>query len=101
VLSDSMSRVDCWGDNSASQMGRGQATASPSAPTTVQRLRDAGPMDLPTVTQIAAGGQTTCAARPASMDSRVYCWGANRDGQAGQSPAAGLQIVSYATPVNW
>jgi hypothetical protein len=89
--------VWCWGDNSSSQLGEGPGGPA-SSPTPVQVYRAAGnpPHPLSYVTNIAAGGRTTCAT--SFKDGHAWCWGANESGQAGQSGAA---PVPYATPVTW
>lgn len=88
------SHVWCWGDNSQAQLGQGGASSS--IPSTPQAVQKAPGHALAYVDAIAAGGQTTCA--KLFDDKRVYCWGANDQGQAGQ-PGGGT--VGYATPVAW
>jgi len=82
--------VECWGDNSWGQLGRGAgaalANAGTSAPVVV----------LDSVEAIAAGQRHTCALRAGA----VYCWGANGYGQLGgatQTPA-GAPRTSDPTP---
>jgi alpha-tubulin suppressor-like RCC1 family protein len=86
--------VWCWGDNSASQLGGGPGGPSFSAEPT--RVRWASNHLLSDVESIAAGGRTTCAIL--INDPRVWCWGANDQGQSGQPPG---NPVAYATPVAW
>jgi alpha-tubulin suppressor-like RCC1 family protein len=62
----------CWGANDQAQLGDGTRD-SRSAPTPV--LVGNAP-----VVSVAAGGQHTCAV---TDDGRLYCWGANNDGQLG------------------
>jgi alpha-tubulin suppressor-like RCC1 family protein len=87
------SRVWCWGDNSQGQLGQGGSGQQSATPQVVQK---APGHNLAYVVAIAAGGQTTCA--KLFDDKRVWCWGANDYGQAGQ-PGGGS--VGYATPVAW
>jgi alpha-tubulin suppressor-like RCC1 family protein len=85
--------VWCWGDDSVSQLGAGQATSYSPTPLRVQK--QAG-HNLSEVTKLAAGGQTTCVTL--RNDRGVWCWGANDQGQAGQP---GVAPVQYATRVPW
>jgi hypothetical protein len=87
------SHVWCWGDNTYGQLGQGSAGAGVSTPQLVQK---APGHTLAYVDAIAAGGQTTCARL--FNDKRVYCWGLNDQGQAGQPEGT---TVAYATPVAW
>jgi alpha-tubulin suppressor-like RCC1 family protein len=89
--------VWCWGDNSLAQLGNGPLSDVPSAPVMVQQLLGATPEGLGNARTIAAGGATTCAILDG--DPRVWCWGANNFGQAGQSPIG--PFASYATAVGW
>ena len=75
------SAVKCWGSNSSGQLGDGTSgtNASKSTPTAVSNLTN--------VTQIAVGGtvkhgEYSCALL---VDSTVKCWGANYEGQLGDS----------------
>jgi alpha-tubulin suppressor-like RCC1 family protein len=87
------SHVWCWGDNTRAQLGQGLPSKQPATPQLVQK---APGHNLAYVEAIAAGGQTTCA--KLFDDKRVWCWGANDYGQAGQ-PGGGT--VGYASPVAW
>jgi hypothetical protein len=90
--------VWCWGDNSAAQLGAGNAGGSNPRPASVQRPQGpGGKKPLQYVQQIAAGGRTTCIR--AIGNPRVLCWGANDFGQAGQTPAS--PFIGYATEVAW
>ena len=73
--------VWCWGDNTAGQLGNPTPSSSPT-PIVAQSL-DAIDMGRPP-TQIAAGGNTTCALL---SDSTVWCWGSNNQGQLGTGSA--------------
>lgn len=94
------SNVWCWGDNSAGQLATGAggptSSATPLPARRVSVTPDAGPRDVVAATEIAAGGQTTCALLLGNAD--VWCWGANAFGQAGQPPSPS---VAYAMPVSW
>jgi hypothetical protein len=71
LLSDGT--MACWGANTAGQLGLGpQGAAMMTSPTAVP--------DLKGVTQIAAGGDSTCALL---TGAKVKCWGANDAGQLG------------------
>jgi alpha-tubulin suppressor-like RCC1 family protein len=86
--------VQCWGDNTYGQLGIG--TMPTGMPVQRQSATGSGYESLPNVGTLAAGGNTTCTIR--LTDTRVWCWGANDSGQAGQPPSAS---VPYATPMNW
>lgn len=64
--------VRCWGENRSGQLGDGTLTSEP-VPTAV--------VGLPALAvAVATGAQHSCALLG---DGRVFCWGANRDGQLG------------------
>jgi alpha-tubulin suppressor-like RCC1 family protein len=65
--------VWCWGDNRFGQLGTGDTTAHTS-PVNID------PGDLPSVTEVYAGGEHTCVLR---VDNSLWCWGNNRFGQLG------------------
>ena len=99
VMTDSNETVQCWGDNLKGQLGAGPSGPAEYSAATVAVQRaaaDGGSEAVPHVSQIAAGGGTTCVVRV--TDPLVSCWGANGSGQAGQ-PAS--PRVLYATPVPW
>ncbi len=75
--------VWCWGDNSVGQLGN--PTPSSSSTPVVAQSVDAVSMGNPP-TQIAAGGDTTCALL---SDGSVWCWGSNSRGQLGTGSANG------------
>ena len=74
-------RVECWGSNSAGQLGDG-STVSRSSGATVGLV---GPV------QVGAGGSHTCAV---VNSGEVYCWGSNSFGQLGDGTD-----VNRLTPV--
>lgn len=65
----------CWGDNAHGQLGTGAGTSSDEP----ARVSDATGLTDPVV-DIAAGGNTTCAATAAEV---AWCWGAGDRGQTG------------------
>jgi alpha-tubulin suppressor-like RCC1 family protein len=65
----------CWGNGDSGRLGR-NSTTSRNTPGLVNTA-------LPTpVKQISAGGDHTCAI---GNDSKAYCWGADTNGQVGDS----------------
>lgn len=73
------STVRCWGYNADGQLGYGDTRSRVAEP------RDLPPLSITTVpnlrvTQLAAGGEHTCALL---SDSSVKCWGRNVQGQLG------------------
>jgi alpha-tubulin suppressor-like RCC1 family protein len=82
--------VECWGDNSAGQLGRGEdvalANAASSAPV----------LGLDAVEQLVAGRNHSCALQAGT----VYCWGSNFGGQLGgvTTTATGAARNSDPTP---
>jgi len=67
--------VQCWGSNSAGQLGTDYAAIQELLPVFVGQLNGSG------VTAIASGSYHTCAI---VNDGLVECWGGNNHGQAGQ-----------------
>jgi Regulator of chromosome condensation (RCC1) repeat/Bacterial Ig-like domain (group 2) len=65
-------RISCWGDNTAGQLGTG--TAGGNSPTPTQVPNTYGD------TAVATGAAHTCALDSASQ---VWCWGSNSHGQLG------------------
>lgn len=79
-------RVYCWGNNSAGQLGDGTGT-SKSSP--VALAQGAIPNGV-TIAQLAGGGSHTCAR---ASDGNAYCWGFNSTGQLGDGT-----VVSRSSP---
>ena len=71
--------VECWGDNSAGQLGNGTNNGSPK-PVVVSSLSG--------VTQIAAGAMHTCAL----VNGTVSCWGFNGEGELGNGATANSNV---------
>ncbi|MBU3717222.1 MAG: hypothetical protein FGM45_02835, partial [Actinobacteria bacterium] len=69
--------VNCWGDNSNSELGNGSGASQSNFP--VQVTRNAGG-PLTGVTAISAGESHVCARR---TNGTVECWGQNLFGQLG------------------
>jgi hypothetical protein len=65
----------CWGQAAFGELGGGVAGAGPGGTTSIA-LGTAQP-----ATRLASGGAFTCAYVDA--DEKVYCWGANGDGECG------------------
>ncbi len=70
-------RVRCFGDNEYGQLGVGSTDTIGDDETPLEAGLD---VDLPRVTQVAAGGRHTCAV---TTEHELYCWGANESGQLG------------------
>jgi alpha-tubulin suppressor-like RCC1 family protein len=82
--------VECWGDNTWGQLGRGVAgsalaNAASSAPVVA----------LDSVEAIAAGLRHTCALRAGA----VYCWGANGYGQLGGATLTTAGAARTSDPI--
>lgn len=74
---DVSAKLQCWGDNSAGQLGDGTYTAHAFVEAVV---------GLPTgVASVGTGAWHTCALL---VDKQVYCWGDNTYGQLGRSHSA-------------
>ena len=73
--------VQCWGSNSAGQLGDG-TTVNQSRPVVVDGLAGG-------VVQLAAGGAHACAVL---QDQRVKCWGLNERGQLGDGSTVDRSI---------
>ena len=85
---DSTGAAYCWGSNGGGQLGNNSTTKSlvPVAVTT------SGVLSGATLTQITAGYAHTCAVSSAGA---AYCWGANGNGQLGNSSTT-LSLVPVA-----
>src|SRR5262245_24758341 len=70
-------QVKCWGKGSNGRIGDGTSTDRPK-PTTVKNVSGTGP--LINVTQIAAGGSTTCVR---ISNTQARCWGGAGFGNVG------------------
>ncbi|HYQ03260.1 MAG TPA: hypothetical protein VER96_31515 [Polyangiaceae bacterium] len=68
--------VKCWGDNSAGQLGLGNADATNATPSAMDAVYLGGQRAL----QIAAGQSHSCAILD---NGTIKCWGANSVGQLG------------------
>lgn len=75
---DSTGTAYCWGSNGNGQLGINSTTKSP-VPVAVTT---GGVLSGVTLTQLAAGYGHTCAV---SSTGAAYCWGANGNGQLGNS----------------
>ncbi|MBS1983099.1 MAG: hypothetical protein JST16_02910 [Bdellovibrionales bacterium] len=86
ILSDQT--VQCWGYNSAGQLGNGTTTNS-SIPVFV--YKNDGTKFLATKV-VMTGIYSTCAIQ--ASDSKVYCWGSNGNGQLGNgtTTASGVAV---------
>jgi len=72
-------RVYCWGANYENQLGDGLRNPAEDA----MRLRPGRVPGLENIVQLS-GSSHTCAL---NASGRVYCWGYNEHGSAGQNPA--------------
>ena len=68
----------CWGNNSNGQLGDGSTTNS----TSPVPVYTGGVLAGRTLTQIVAGGSSTCALDSTGL---AYCWGLNTSGQLGNN----------------
>ena len=73
-------RLRCWGSNDQGQLGRAAGASSSDVPVDVDGL----PLGVP-VSLVAAGPAHSCAVM---ADGRLFCWGANANGQVGAGPAS-------------
>lgn len=78
----------CWGDNTYGQLGNNSATTSFNAPVQVGTF--SGSL---TPSQIAAGGQSTCAI----ADNLALCWGDNSRGQLGDGTTTQRRLPGALT----
>jgi hypothetical protein len=92
-------QVFCWGSDSAGQLGTGADYDNCTVPDSLETfdcVEYAEPLDMldgSMVTQLALGGNHTCALM---SDGTVQCWGGNRAGQLGTPFADGEE---RATPL--
>jgi alpha-tubulin suppressor-like RCC1 family protein len=77
-------QVYSWGSNATGQLGRGPVGANSPTPGVIP--------GLPTIAQVAAGGNHACAL---SMAGAVWCWGSNTNGALG----AGTTVASSDAPL--
>jgi len=78
--------VKCWGRNTNGQLGDG-TTIDHHLPVTVDAT------DLGAATQVAAGGNHTCAVKSGSGGS--YCWGSNNHGQLGNNRTTDSRVPAF------
>jgi alpha-tubulin suppressor-like RCC1 family protein len=81
--------LECFGGNSAGQLGNGVAGQS-AVPTQTNPVLNAGP------TSFSAVGQTTCAVQ----DGGLQCWGANNTGQIGNGTQVGGSTLVTVFPAS-
>jgi alpha-tubulin suppressor-like RCC1 family protein len=87
--------VDCWGFNRAGDIGEDPANSPESCngnPCSTTPISVSG---ITTATQIAAGGQASCALLQAGQ---VDCWGANGYGELGDGTTAGPDCNMGCSP---
>lgn len=73
-------RVYCWGSNIQNQLGDGLRNPAEDA----QRLSSGRVPGLENIVQLSSGSSHNCAL---DASDRVFCWGYNEHGSAGQDPA--------------
>ncbi len=74
--------ISCWGANREARLGNGLGGAEPVVvPVDVLYIDDA--------VAVAAGGAHTCALR---SGGELWCWGMNREGQAGSIPSTQVNV---------
>ena len=84
--------VWCWGNGVSGRLGNNQ-TGNEASPVQVENNSVPGASYLPDVTEVASGGEFTCALK---TDATVWCWGENGSGQLGDGTTSDK---SYAVQV--
>lgn len=79
-------KVYCWGRNGSHQLGKGSGNSSYNTPQVALGLSD--------VTALAVGESHSCAVQ---KGGKVWCWGANMHGEAGQDK--GPLMIDYPKEV--
>jgi hypothetical protein len=86
--------VQCWGSNSAGQLGDGTHTDANENPSTMSTTAvDVVISQVHEMANISAGGDTTCAV---TSFGQVDCWGNNSDGEFGDGTTASSPFVATA-----
>lgn len=83
-------RVQCWGNNSDFQLGRGTPLTTSGLPVTVLL---SGGQELISVAEVKAGGRHSCARR---VGGTVACWGRNESGQLGSAALNDVKVDTVA-----
>ncbi len=97
AIRTSDSRIYCWGRDDMGMLGDGTATVveqstTPSTPTPL-----VGAFGTTAWSSLSAGAYHNCAIR--TSDSRIYCWGRNYIGQAGNGTVVADIDGGEPTPV--
>jgi alpha-tubulin suppressor-like RCC1 family protein len=83
------STVYCWGDNAQGQLGNGKYAnqgGGEDSNVPVKVLNGTEGFENGSVSQVSAGGTTTCAV---TTEGYAYCWGWNSSGNLGNGSATG------------
>jgi alpha-tubulin suppressor-like RCC1 family protein len=88
-IGSSAGAIECWGRNSAGQLGDGTTLSPRLSPVPV--LTAAGGPPLMNARKLVSGHDHTCAWM---KDGSILCWGENRNGEIGDGT-----LVSSAAPV--
>ena len=83
---DAEGRAYCWGSNDQGQLGTAKDVASSDAPVEVSTQ---GVLASKVLILIGTSADTTCAL---DDGGRLYCWGANGDGQFGNGTTTGSAL---------
>jgi len=88
---DSAGAAYCWGSNAYGQLGNNSTASRSSAPVAVTT---SGVLSGKTLSQISAGGGTSCA-----LDSTgaAYCWGRGGSGQLGNNATGSSRVPVVVT----